>query len=75
MIALEVPVAAPTHTTTNSNSNNNSTLQQQQPPLVWDLDLQAPQLQQQQQFPCTLQQYAQHALQAATYDLPPHLQR
>lgn len=39
--------------------------------LVWDLDLKHPGL----QFPCTLQQYAGHALQSGTIDLPPQFQR
>jgi len=38
---------------------------------VWDLDLKHPGL----QFPCTLQQYAGHALQSGTIDLPPQFHR
>lgn len=44
---------------------------QQSGVLVWDLDLQHPTL----QFPCTLQQYAQHALQADSIELPPQYAR
>lgn len=44
---------------------------QQSGVLVWDLDLKHPTL----QFPCTLQQYAQHALQAESIELPPHYAR
>jgi hypothetical protein len=39
--------------------------------LVRDLDLSHPTL----QFPCSLQQYAQEALQADTIQLPQHYQR
>jgi hypothetical protein len=39
--------------------------------LVWDIDLQHPRL----PFPCSLQQYAQHALQAHSIKLPQQYQR
>lgn len=39
--------------------------------LVWDLDLHHPHL----PFPCTLQQYADYALQAGAVQLPQQFQR
>lgn len=39
--------------------------------LIWDLDLDHPDL----GFPCTLQDYAQHALQSSSVELPEQFQR